>query len=86
MWTLKFAQVTKRQAKEIRKTNFAKKVSDLLDILSDNPFKNPPPYEKLNPLSKNRYSRRINSQHRIVYEVDKDKQIVTVLSLWTHYE
>ena len=58
----------------------------LLDIIRDNPYRNPPPYEKLTGDLTGTYSRRINIQHRLVYQVIEDERAVKVLRLWTHYE
>ena len=62
------------------------KVRTLLDIISENPWKNPPPYEKLVGNLRGCVSRRINHQHRLVYTVDEELKIIHVLSMWTHYE
>ncbi|MBQ1546363.1 MAG: Txe/YoeB family addiction module toxin [Clostridia bacterium] len=58
----------------------------MIDILCNNPYQNPPPYEKLSGNLSSCYSRRINSQHRLVYTVDEKRKIVKILSMWTHYE
>jgi toxin YoeB len=64
-----------------------KKVNNLLTLLENNPFQNPPPYEKLLGFSGHEvYSRRLNHEHRLVYEVDKSAQVVRVYRMWTHYE
>lgn len=63
-----------------------KNVVQLLEILRTNPFQNPPPYEKLVGNMEGMYSRRINRQHRLVYEVDETTGIVRIVSMWTHYE
>jgi Txe/YoeB family toxin of toxin-antitoxin system len=62
------------------------KAQSLLDILANDPFQNPPPYEKLIGDLAGAYSRRINIQHRLVYQVLKTERVVKVLRLWTHYE
>ena len=62
------------------------KAEALLQILKENPFQNPPPYEKLVGDLKWFYSRRINIQHKLVYQVYEDKRIVKIVSLWSHYE
>jgi Txe/YoeB family toxin of toxin-antitoxin system len=85
-WKLDFSHKAKQDAKLVKKSNFAKTVSKLLDILETNPYQNPPPFEKLQPPNANKYSRRINVQHRLVYKTDDEKKLVTVLSMWTHYE
>ena len=61
------------------------KVKALVELLKDNPFNTPPTYEKLIGF-KNVYSRRINSQHRLVYEVRKEENVVVIIRMWTHYE
>lgn len=63
-----------------------KNVEKLIEILQADPFKNPPPYEKLSGNLKTLYSRRINRQHRLVYKVLEDEKIVMIISMWTHYE
>jgi len=70
---------TMRSVKQI-----AKKAATLLDIIAQNPFQNPPPYEKLSGELQNMYSRRLNKQHRLVYSVIENE--VWVWSMWTHYE
>ena len=61
-------------------------VESLLAILADNPYQNPPPYEKLMGNLQRFYSRRINKQHRLVYEVLEEEKIVKIVSMWSHYE
>ena len=63
-----------------------KQAKALLAVLAENPFQNPPPYEKLVGDLRGFYSRRVNRQHRLVYAVDKEKEVVKVLRLWTHYQ
>ncbi len=63
-----------------------KKVSALLDILSENPYQNPPPYEKLRGPLNEFYSRRINLKHRLVYDVSEEKKLVRIVAMWSHYE
>lgn len=62
------------------------KVKKLLAVLEQNPYQNPPPYEKLVGDLKTAYSRRINAQHRLVYQVFEEEKAVKVISMWTHYE
>lgn len=70
----------------LKSANLENKVKSLIDIISENPFKVPPPYEKpVNDL-KGIYSRRINAKHRLVYQVFEEIKIVKIVSLWTHYE
>ena len=63
-----------------------KNVSNLLELISENPYKNPPPYERLVGNLKQCYLRRINSQHRLVYMVYEEEKTVKIISMWSHYE
>ncbi len=76
----------RKDAKKIASSGLKDKVLDLLAVLEKNPFKNPPPYEALVGDLSGAYSRRINIQHRLVYQVLQDEKIVKVLRMWTHYE
>ena len=80
---------TKDAQKAIPKLKAAKpdgKAKKLIDVIRENPFQNPPPYEKLTGDLSGTYSRRINIQHRLVYQVDDAEKTVKILSMWTHYE
>lgn len=82
-------RLTKKQIKlikSLKNNNLVNKIKDLLYILRENPYQNPPPYEKLTNNLKGKYSRRINIKHRLVYEVLEEDKIVNILSIWTHYE
>ena len=87
---MKFEVLFSKQAikdRELLKSaGLSEKARSLCKILADNPFQNPPPYEKLIGDLRGSYSRRINVQHRLVYEVDKEKGVVYVLRMWSHYE
>ena len=85
-WTILFTKQAKKDAKRIEQAGFREKVQRLLDVLEANPFQNPPPYEKLVGDLDGAYSRRINIQHRLVYQVLEEEQTVKVLRMWTHYE
>lgn len=85
-WNLKYTSQAKKDSKKIASSGLKPKVEELLNILANNPYQTPPPYEKLTGDLEGAYSRRINIQHRLVYEIlDKDK-IVKVIRMWTHYE
>jgi Txe/YoeB family toxin of toxin-antitoxin system len=86
MWQVVFTKQAVKDSKKIKEANLKDKVQELLDILSENPFKNPPPYEKLVGDLTGAYSRRITIQYRLVYEVFESKKIVRVLRIWTNYE
>jgi toxin YoeB len=81
-----FAKRALKDAKKVSGAGLKEKAQALLDVLAQVPFQNPPPYEKLVGDLEGAYSRRINIQHRIVYEVFKKEHIVRVLRMWTHYE
>lgn len=85
-WTLVYTKQAQKDAKKLAAAGLKSKAAVLLNILRVDPFQNPPPYEKLIGDLNGAYSRRINIQHRLVYQVLKDEHIVKVLRLWTHYE
>ena len=85
-WTLLYTKQAKKDAKKIEQVGLRDKVQKLLNILAENPFQNPPPYEKLVGDLDGAYSRRINIQHRLVYQVLEEEQTVKILRMWTHYE
>ena len=86
MWALKYSKQAVKDSKKIEQSNLKQSVINLLEILKENPFQNPPPYEKLIGDLTGKYSRRINIQHRLVYEVFEEEKIVRVLRMWTRYE
>lgn len=85
-WQIVFAKDALKDAKKVSAGGMREKAQALLDVLAKDPFQNPPPYEKLVGDLVGAYSRRINIQHRLVYEVFKKEHIVRVLRMWTHYE
>jgi toxin YoeB len=85
-WNLVYTKQAQKDAKKLAASNLKDKAQILLDIIQINPFQNPPPYEKLVGDLQGAYSRRINIQHRLVYEVIECENTVKVLRLWTHYE
>ena len=86
MWELYFTRQAKKDARKLAAAGLREKAEALLAIIQDNPYQTPPPYEKLVGDLTGAYSRRINIQHRLVYQVLDDKKVVKVLRLWTHYE
>ena len=86
MWTIKYSKQAVKDSKKIEQSNLKQNGIHLIDILKTNPFQNPPPYEKLIGDLTGKYSRRINIQHRLVYEVFESDNIVRILRMWTHYE
>jgi Txe/YoeB family toxin of toxin-antitoxin system len=85
-WNLAFSKFALKDAKKLSAAGLRDKAQALLNILEVDPFQNPPPYEKLVGDLKGAYSRRINIQHRLVYEVFSKEKTVRVLRMWTHYE
>ena len=85
-WELVFTKQAPKDAKKISRAGLKPKAEKLLEILKENPFQNPPPYEKLVGDLSGAYSRRINIQHRLVYQIYEEERIVKVIRLWTHYE
>lgn len=85
-WTVVFTKQAQKDARKIASANLRPQAERLLAVLSDNPFQNPPPFEKLVGDLAGAYSRRINIQHRLVYQVYLDEHTVKVLRMWTHYE
>lgn len=85
-WTVVYAKQAQKDAKKLGASGLRPKAEELLALLADDPFQNPPPFEKLVGDLAGAYSRRINIQHRIVYEVFPKEKTVRVLRLWTHYE
>lgn len=85
-WAIVFTKHAQKDATKLASAGLKAKAQELLAILKDNPFQNPPPYEKLVGDLSGAYSRRINIQHRLVYEVLTDEQTVKVLRMWSHYE
>lgn len=86
IWNLAYSKFALKDAKKLSAAGLREKAQALLDILEKDPFQNPPPYEKLVGDLRGAYSRRINIQHRLVYEVFRKEKTVRVLRMWTHYE
>ena len=85
-WELYFTRQARKDARKLTSAGLKQRAEGLLDIIRDNPYRNPPPYEKLTGDLTGAYSRRINVQHRLVYQVIEAERAVKVLRLWTHYE
>lgn len=86
MWTLYYTKQAKKDAKKLSSSGLKDKAQLLLEIVESNPFKNPPTYEKLVGDLDGAYSRRINIQHRLVYQVLEKEKAIKILRMWTHYE
>ena len=85
-YELVYTTQAKKDAKRLKGSSLAKKARELLDSISENPFADPPPFEALVGDLRGVYSRRLNIQHRLVYEVYEEQRIVKIIRLWTHYE
>lgn len=85
-WALVYTKQAQKDAKKLAAAGLKDKAQRLLTILKENPFQNPPAYEKLVGDLAGAYSRRINIQHRLVYQVYEKEHTVKVIRLWTHYE
>lgn len=85
-WQLVFTKQSQKDAVKISQSGLKDKAQALLQILSESPLQNPPPYEKLVGDLSGAYSRRINIQHRLVYQLLEEQHAVKVLRMWTHYE
>ena len=86
MWTLYYTKKAKQDAKKLSSSGLKDKAKSLLEIIGINPYQNPPAYEKLVGDLEGAYSRRINIQHRLVYQVLEEYNSVKILRMWTHYE
>jgi len=86
MYSIIYSSQAQRDAKKAGKSNLKNNIQKIIEILKKNPYQSPPPFEKLLGDLSGAYSRRINIQHRLVYQIyDKDK-IVKIIRIWTHYE
>ena len=86
MYEIVFTKQAQKDKKRLKQAGLDKRAKSLLNVIAEDPFKNPPRYEKLVGDLAGYYSRRINVQHRLVYQVYEEQKTVKVLSMWTHYE
>jgi len=85
-WRIVFTKQAQKDAKKLSASGLRQKAETLIQILRENPYKTPPPFEKLVGDLTGAYSRRINIQHRLVYQILDSEQVIKILRLWTHYE
>ena len=85
-WKIVYTKQAQKDAKKLTASGMKSKAQKLLTVIAENPYQTPPPYEKLIGDLAGAYSRRINIQHRLVYQVLEDIRTVKVLRMWTHYE
>ncbi len=86
MWKIVFTKQAQKDAEKIARAGLKKKAEALLKILKENPYQTPPAYEKLVGDLSGAYSRRINLQHRLVYQIYEESETIKVVRMWTHYE
>ena len=86
MWEIYYTKQAKKDAKKLASAGLKPKAMSLLEVIEKNPYQNPPPYEKLVGDLDGAYSRRVNIQHRLVYQIFEDEKAIKILRLWTHYE
>ena len=86
MYIVKFHKKAEKEITKLKENKLDVKAKRLIEIIKENPYQNPPPYEKLVGDLKDLYSRRINIQHRIIYQVNEADKVVKIVSLWSHYE
>ena len=85
-WRIAYTKQAKKDAKKLSASGLRPKAEELLAILAENPYPNPPPYEKLVGDLAGALSRRINIQHRLIYQIIEEERVVKVIRMWTHYE
>ncbi len=85
-WKIIYTKQAQRDSKKLKSAGLKDKAQKVLEIIENNPYQNPPPYEKLVGDLARAYSRRINIKHRIVYQILEEIKTVKVVSMWTHYE
>ncbi|PHS73326.1 MAG: Txe/YoeB family addiction module toxin [Porticoccus sp.] len=85
-WKLVYIKQAQKDAKKLASSGLKPKAQELLELIAEDPYRKPPPFEKLIGDLVGAYSRRINIQHRLVYQVLEDERVVKILRLWSHYE
>ncbi|QJQ95392.1 MULTISPECIES: Txe/YoeB family addiction module toxin [Halomonadaceae] len=85
-WKLVYTKQAQKDAKKLASSGLKPKAQEVLTLIAEDPYRKPPPFEKLIGDLAGAYSRRINIQHRLVYQVLEDERVVKVLRLWSHYE
>lgn len=86
MYKIVYRKKAIKDIPKVKSIGLDEKVKNLINLIKENPFQNPPPYEKLVGDLQGAYSRRINIQHRLVYQVFEEEKTVKIISFWTHYE
>jgi Txe/YoeB family toxin of toxin-antitoxin system len=86
MWRIVFTKQAQKDAKKLSAISLRPKAEKLIELLRENPYQTPPPFEKLLGDLAGAFSRRINIQHRIVYQILDDEKVVKIIRMWTHYK
>lgn len=86
MYKIKYHKKAIKEIKKLKESKLDSKAKKLIELIKENPYKTPPPYEKLTGDLKELYSRRINIQHRLIYKVNDAEKVVYIISMWSHYE
>ena len=86
MYKIKYHKKAVKEISKLKESKLDNKAKNLIELIKENPYQTPPPYEKLTGDLNGFYSRRINIQHRLIYKVDEDEKTIKILSLWSHYE
>jgi len=86
MYEIIYSSQAQKDAKKANEKGLKDNIQKIINILENNPYQNPPPYEKLIGDLTGSYSRRINIQHRLIYQIYKNEKIVKIIKMWTHYE
>lgn len=86
MYIIKYRKKCLKDIQRLKSVGLADRAKKIINIIENNPYQNPPPYEKLIGDLNGAYSRRINIQHRLVYQILEKEKTIKILSLWTHYE
>ena len=86
MYRIIYSSQAQKDAKKAGKSGLKNNIEKIIDIIRNNPYKNPPPFEKLLGDLTGTYSRRINLQHRLVYQVYEKEKVIKIIRMWTHYE
>lgn len=86
MYEIRFTKLAEKHKKLLKQAGIDEKARKLLSLIAEDPYRNPPPYEALVGDLKGFYSRRINIQHRLVYQVYENEKVIKILAMWSHYE
>ena len=86
MYKIVYTKTAVKDVPKLKSVHLDLKAKALIDVIRENPYQTPPSYEKLTGDLQGLYSRRINLQHRLVYQVYEDEKVIKIISLWTHYE